>query len=595
MSHHMRIRSIFLWLIIYTSFESNASNEVIEFGFKTSDGAQSHSPNPIVLTLWFNTTIYQGTTPAPTASTWYTLSMQNEPYFNIIGRNCSNITQPKVMFQLDHPDAVCVDRTRVVTQSGDWYGIDKVYKYDSPSVFCVDNQDPVEWTNGFGPFKQIIYFDTTRPNVFINDSAWREGTNADPRSNTYQCDRIPSQLTDEYGSGGGNLYSVLDQGRVYAMLNWGLESSKYLQIRGWKADSQTTSTDYGVGTSRSPCTSFTLSSDDYITGYQIWNDAIGISGLKFWTRHDRTLSCIGISDHTTTSYTNSYDYGTFNFSYLTGWNVWSGARIDRIQFQFTESLLTGAPTQVTSMPSVSPSEVPTAPTYIPSQIPSSNPSQTPSSNPSQVPSVSPSEIPTLPTYLPTYFPTYNTNNPSQVPSSNPTGLPTFSTNNPSNAPSQTPSSIPTQVPSFKPMHNIMETERNEGSSNASNSNKDTIPMEAVIVFVLASFSVCTMIAICVYIKKHNIMIPIVRVTSVDIEVENQPGSGPKLIKAEQNRNQIEKELQFEPKVEILQMTVEGNILEAQDQNKTRDYANDINIGDDEFVIEADDDGHDTVS
>eukprot|EP01083_Nonionella_stella_P180792 645654_1 len=193
MSHHMRIRSIFLWLIIYTSFESNASNEVIEFGFKTSDGAQSHSPNPIVLTLWFNTTIYQGTTPAPTASTWYTLSMQNEPYFNIIGRNCSNITQPKVMFQLDHPDAVCVDRTRVVTQSGDWYGIDKFYRNNSlHDVMWIDNErwHPEGWHNP--PFKQIVYFDTTRPNVSIDDAAWSDGTNVNSRSesNMYQCYRL---------------------------------------------------------------------------------------------------------------------------------------------------------------------------------------------------------------------------------------------------------------------------------------------------------------------------------------------------------------------------------------------------------------------
>eukprot|EP01083_Nonionella_stella_P011709 33241_1 len=501
MSHHMRIRSIFLWLIIYTSFESNASNEVIEFGFKTSDGAQSHSPNPIVLTLWFNTTIYQGTTPAPTASTWYTLSMQNEPYFNIIGRNCSNITQPKVMFQLDHPDAVCVDRTRVVTQSGDWYGIDKVYKYDSPSVFCVDNQDPVEWTNGFGPFKQIIYFDTTRPNVFINDSAWREGTNADPRSNTYQCDRIPSQLTDEYGSGGGNLYSVLDQGRVYAMLNWGLESSKYLQIRGWKADSQTTSTDYGVGTSRSPCTSFTLSSDDYITGYHIWFDSHGISGVQFLTRNGLTLSCIGLDDSTTTSYSNNYLYGPFNFSYLTGWNVWSGSMIDQIQFQFADSLLTASPTQIPSAHSVPPSAIPT----IPSRNPTNNPSHTPSSRP-------------------TYNPSHPTGNPSTNPMYN-----------------------------ITPSH-VMGTERTaESVSSQPKNNQYLIDVLSVIISTLALCSVCAAIALCVCINKDKNQKTVKRVNLVSganvsqaIEVDDDMDECEvkEEIQGVKNKNQIDVRLQF---------------------------------------------------
>eukprot|EP01083_Nonionella_stella_P039693 107961_1 len=315
---YMRIRSIFelfVWFLISTSFEFSASNEVTEFGFKTDSWERSDTQHMMVITLWFGDTIYQVSSGALQLDTWYTFSNQSEPYFRVIGRNCSNLTQTKMMFELNDADAACVVQMYVLTQSGDWYGVNKTWNWRKNKFthyLCIDNE-PSE----AAPFKQIIYFDTTRPNVYIADAAWRDGTNVDSRSNMSQCDPITTgttQLTPKYGNSiGGDLYSVLNQGRVYAMLNWGLESRKYLQLRGWNADSQTASTDYGVGSSRSSCTSFTLSSDDYITGYQIWNDSIGISGLKFWTRNDRTLSCIGINGSNTTSYTNSYDYGTFNF------------------------------------------------------------------------------------------------------------------------------------------------------------------------------------------------------------------------------------------------------------------------------------------
>eukprot|EP01083_Nonionella_stella_P011710 33247_1 len=377
----MRIRTIFMWLVIYTSFDYNASNEVTEFRFKRYDDSTSYSSHSILITLWFGTTIYQVSAVAPgDAKTWLTFSMQNEPYLSVIGRNCSNITQAKIMFELDNPDSVCVDQVEIHTQSGDWYGIDRMYSwYENKFLdwLCIDNENAQ-----YAPFKQIIYFDTMRPNIFIDNAAWSNGTTVNPQSHMYQCDPIEmTRLTAKHGTLGGALHHVLNQGRVYAMLNWGLESSKYLQIRGWESDWQMADTIYGTGTERSLCTSFSLSSDDYITGYHIWFDSKGISGLQFVTRNGVTLSCIGISDSTTTSYSNNYDYGPFNFSYLTGWNVWSGEYIDQIQFQFTESLLTASPTQVTAVPSQmltegsssDPTDIHTSNTNTPTRTLSSNP------------------------------------------------------------------------------------------------------------------------------------------------------------------------------------------------------------------------------
>eukprot|EP01083_Nonionella_stella_P106790 308500_1 len=379
---HMRVLSIFTYLAICTSCGSNASYLVTEFGFKTGNEYLHNTGDISVVTLWFNSTIYQASTTALHIDTWFTFHMLQEPYFRVIATNCSNITHAKIMIQLDSDDAVCVDQVKLVTQSGVLYGIDA--HSDNDTVICIDNE-PVSQPYGNGPYKQILYFDTTRPNVYINDSLWRDGTNVIPQSNTFQCARTwrrdPLRLTAKYGTSGGDFHSVLDQGRVYAMLNWGLESSKYLQIRGWESDWQMADTIYGTGTERSLCTPFSLSSDDYITGYHIWFDSKGISGLQFVTRNGVTLSCIGISDSTTTSYSNNYDYGPFNFSYLTGWNVWSGEYIDQIQFQFTESLLTASPTQVTAVPSQmltegsssDPTDIHTSNTNTPTRTLSSNP------------------------------------------------------------------------------------------------------------------------------------------------------------------------------------------------------------------------------
>eukprot|EP01083_Nonionella_stella_P159142 518844_1 len=463
------------------------SNEVTEFGFKTGTGDWHGTPHVLTLTLWFDSTIYQVSTTAWPINTWFTFYMDQEPYFSVIGRNCSNITQTKMMIELDDPNALCIDQVKVVTQAGVWYGMEQLYIRDTlEDLLCIDNE-PYE--TQYGPSKQIIYFDTARPNEYIDDATWSEGTNVDPRSKTYQCDLMPTtRLTPIHGDPGGVSYSVLNQGRVYAMLDWSLAGNKYLQIWKWKSDLQLiNNTIYGHGTDRSLCTPFTLSSDDYITGYHIWFDITGVSGLKLFTHNDLTFSCIGNNNSNTTSYSNTYDYGPYNFSYLTGWNVWAGSLIDRIQFQFTDSLFTAVPTQ---QESVSPSEIPT-------KVPSQNP---------------------------TNLPTFNTNNPTKTPSYNPTMTPTYKTYHPSITPSHVPSLNPTYDPttnpSTNPMYNItpsniMETEItewNDGSTSTREIILDSPPKRndyaiyilIAIVSVLALCSICAVVGFLCYMKRHKI-------------------------------------------------------------------------------------------
>eukprot|EP01083_Nonionella_stella_P106791 308501_1 len=517
----MHIRSIFIWPIISficTSFGSDVSNEVTQFGFKTAVADGSYTPATILITLWFGSTIYQGSTSAPDGQNiWYTLTMQNKPYFSVIERNCSKITQAKIMFELDATDAVGIDQVRVETQSGDWYGINKHYRESSlDDVIWIDNE---AWHHA--PYKQIVYFDTTRPNVFIDDAAWSDGTNVYSRSpsNTHQCSRLSTPI---YGGDGGEFYSVLNQGRVYAMLDWGLASNKYLQIRGWKSDWQMADTIYGTGTERSLCTPFSLSSDDYITGYHIWFDSHGISGVQFLTRNGLTLSCIGLDDSTTTSYSNNYLYGPFNFSYLTGWNVWSGSMIDQIQFQFADSLLTASPTQIPSAHSVPPSAIPT----IPSRNPTNNPSHTPSSRP-------------------TYNPSHPTGNPSTNPMYNITPSHVMGTERTAEIVSSQPKN------NITPSH-VMGTERTaESVSSQPKNNQYLIDVLSVIISTLALCSVCAAIALCVCINKDKNQKTVKRLISgvnvsqaIEVDDDMDECEVKEEIQGVKNKNQIDVRLQF---------------------------------------------------
>eukprot|EP01083_Nonionella_stella_P065544 171848_1 len=121
---------ILIYLVIGALFWSNASNEVIEFGFKTGNHSWHGTPHMVTLTLWSESTIYQVSTTAGQSgqtSTWFNFSIHQDPYFHVLGRHCSNITQTKMMIELDNPDAVCIDQVNIVTQSGVWYGIEQFY------------------------------------------------------------------------------------------------------------------------------------------------------------------------------------------------------------------------------------------------------------------------------------------------------------------------------------------------------------------------------------------------------------------------------------------------------------------------------------
>jgi len=138
---------------------------------------------------------------------------------------------------------------------------------------------------------------------------------------------------------------ALNQGRVYSMLNWGIVTSgglDWIAIRDWHAEDQTTTRIYGNGAYFVPCTPFILDSGDFIVGVKTWRKPENnwLQGLEFYTRNSNTYSCIIASTTGAKIETYNYNYGPYNFAYLTGWTACTGAVIDDISFQFTISTLT---------------------------------------------------------------------------------------------------------------------------------------------------------------------------------------------------------------------------------------------------------------
>eukprot|EP01084_Bolivina_argentea_P283604 485764_1 len=223
-------------------------------------------------------------------------------------------------------------------------------------------------------------------------------------------------LTPIFGGIGGIDYNVLDQGRIYAILDWGLGKDG-IHIRNWHAEEQTVSISvFGSGSIHTPCPGFNLSTNDYITGYKIYDvvDQTLVNGLILYTRNGYNYSCIRhyVGE---TVYNYSYNYDTYDFWYLTGWNIASGSLIDNIQLQFTKSQLTANPTVVPTTPTFTPTNNPTYhPTYNPTSYPTNQPTINPTHDPTYVPSNYPTSIPTTFTSGPTLYPTQSpTNNPTK--------------------------------------------------------------------------------------------------------------------------------------------------------------------------------------
>eukprot|EP01083_Nonionella_stella_P064529 168250_1 len=154
--------------------------------------------NDVITTLWFNFTIYRYTMSSPGVGTIQTSTSNN---LNIIDEyDCetqsNNINETKLVVENNSDNGIILDRIKLMTASGTWYGIeaacitqqqlDALSQLDPPPPIspvstcasgfarqwiCIDNE-PTDC----GPYKQIFYFDTLRPNQYITDAYYADAT-----------------------------------------------------------------------------------------------------------------------------------------------------------------------------------------------------------------------------------------------------------------------------------------------------------------------------------------------------------------------------------------------------------------------------------
>eukprot|EP01084_Bolivina_argentea_P264579 448195_1 len=207
-------------LLLFKIQSSTALNDVESLSVKIYDGSTSDTVGTVYLTLWFNFTIYQYTLPATTVGATFTAYQNAQPTFTILGSSdChlpsyNNIPESKIMIENNNGNTVLIDSIKFNTSSGTWYGFDSVcihYQsntyasswrimdnecnsfYEHYECICIDND-----YNECRPYKQIIYFDTLRPDTYISNAQWSDGTNIYPQIKTCDPTKNPTHFPTIY-------------------------------------------------------------------------------------------------------------------------------------------------------------------------------------------------------------------------------------------------------------------------------------------------------------------------------------------------------------------------------------------------------------
>eukprot|EP01084_Bolivina_argentea_P240600 404145_1 len=171
-------------ILFWTSFQLHASKDITEFGIQTCDGYWYGTPDDVIVTLWYNSLVYQFTTIPREINTSYSLTPTASdfgPY--IIGTKCDIDAQ--MMIEITGPQALGVTKIRFTTSSGEWYGVNQVnIQNELTDTICI-SQEVADCVNFLATeiYKHIIHFDLTRPNEWINDATWSDGSNVYPSVN----------------------------------------------------------------------------------------------------------------------------------------------------------------------------------------------------------------------------------------------------------------------------------------------------------------------------------------------------------------------------------------------------------------------------
>eukprot|EP01083_Nonionella_stella_P312415 1117277_1 len=159
---------------------------------------ESGTKYDVIATLWFNFTLYEYTMRSPGVGAIQT-STTND--LNIIDEyNCTtqsnSMDEIKLVVENNSADSITLDRIKLMTASGTWYGIEAacITQQQMNALSQLDPPPPISpvstCTSGFarqwicidneptdcGPYKQIFYFDTLRPNEYITDAYYADAT-----------------------------------------------------------------------------------------------------------------------------------------------------------------------------------------------------------------------------------------------------------------------------------------------------------------------------------------------------------------------------------------------------------------------------------
>eukprot|EP01083_Nonionella_stella_P006173 17949_1 len=146
---------IIIYALLFIHVTGLGELHFIRTTLSDKDGASSSGT--ITMTLWFKNTVYQYSFTNPAASEIFESYVQQSPMLTTISSShCVNLEEVKVMIEIDDTtDAAMIDKISIHTVSGIWFGIDQICRVR------IDNEP-----DHFDPYKQIVYFDLTRPNQY---------------------------------------------------------------------------------------------------------------------------------------------------------------------------------------------------------------------------------------------------------------------------------------------------------------------------------------------------------------------------------------------------------------------------------------------
>eukprot|EP01083_Nonionella_stella_P072273 194748_1 len=192
-----------LLLILSCINISSSVEELVSFGVRTRDDeGSSASPGLHTITVWFNRNVYQCTVTPSTRPTTYTCNAAS----SLLGCDSHGQTGARMLVQNPSVDASTLRAFITTTGNGTNnvnYEIGGICVIDAavstPIIglgartslmdnqtlcqngythfwaWCID-KDPVAGTASCAPWRQMVHFDLSQPNVIIENALWEDGT-----------------------------------------------------------------------------------------------------------------------------------------------------------------------------------------------------------------------------------------------------------------------------------------------------------------------------------------------------------------------------------------------------------------------------------